>query len=48
MQSSFVLFFIILGLLFGKWRRYQEYYATLLFWITGNLFYEVLLFRHRV
>ena len=48
MQSSFVLFFIILGLLFGKWRRYQEYYPTLLFWVTGNLLYEVLLFHHRV
>ncbi|QJX77556.1 CBO0543 family protein [Priestia megaterium] len=48
MQSSFVLVFIILGLLFGKWRRYQEYYPTLLFWVTGNLLYEVLLFHHRV
>jgi hypothetical protein len=48
MQFSFVIFFIILGLVFGVWKHWNEYYPTLLFWIIGNLLYNTLLYHYRV
>ncbi|MFD2923956.1 CBO0543 family protein [Halobacillus naozhouensis] len=48
MQTSFVLFFIIVGLFFGVWKRWNELYPTLLFWIIGNLLYCTLLHNYRV
>ncbi|RIW37368.1 hypothetical protein D3H55_04865 [Bacillus salacetis] len=48
MQTSFLLFFIILGLIFGDWKNWKDYYPTLLFWIIGDLLYESLLSDYRV
>ncbi len=48
MQTSFVIFFIVIGLIFGVWNRFKEFYPTLLFWIIGNLIYDILLYHHRV
>ncbi|MGV3464192.1 MAG: CBO0543 family protein [Heyndrickxia sp.] len=48
MQSSFVIFFIIIGIIFGDWKRWNEYYPTLLFWIIGNLFQGTALYHYRV
>lgn len=48
MQSSFVIFFIIIGLFFGVWKRWNEFYPTLLFWVVGNLFYGAALYHYRV
>ncbi|QCR32572.1 CBO0543 family protein [Lysinibacillus sp. SGAir0095] len=42
MQSSFVLFFMLIGILFGVWNRWKEFYPTLLFWIIANLLYDSL------
>lgn len=48
MQTSFVVFFIIIGLLFGVWKRWNEFYPTLLFWIIGDLLYASLLYNNRM
>ncbi|PAE23843.1 CBO0543 family protein [Bacillus sp. 7894-2] len=48
MQTFFVFFFIIIGICFGAWNKWREIYPTLLFWIIGNLLYEVLLYNYRV
>lgn len=48
MQTSFVVFFIIVSLLFGAWKRLNEFYPTLLFWIIGDLLYASLLHDFRV
>lgn len=48
MQSSFVIFFIIIGIIFGVWKRWNEFYPTLLFWIIGDLLYSSLLHDYRV
>ncbi|MCS0789880.1 hypothetical protein NX021_17220 [Cytobacillus firmus] len=48
MQTSFVVFFIIISLLFGAWKRLHEFYPTLLFWIIGDLLYASLLHDFRV
>lgn len=43
MHTSFSIFFLIIGLLFGVWSRWKEFYPTLLFWIIANLLYSSLL-----
>lgn len=48
MQTSFSILFIIIGLLFGVWNRWKEFYPTLLFWIIGNLLYGALLYHYRL
>lgn len=48
MQTSFVVFFAIISLFFGKWKRLNDFYSTLLFWIIGDLLYASLLHDHRV
>jgi len=48
LQTSFSIFFIIIGLLFGVWNRWKEHYPTLLFWIIGNFLYGTLLNHYRV
>ncbi|WHY59871.1 CBO0543 family protein [Cytobacillus firmus] len=48
MQTSFVVLFIIVSLLFGAWKRLSEFYPTLLFWIIGDLLYASLLHDFRV
>lgn len=48
MQTSFVVFFVIVSLFFGKWRRLSEFYSTLLFWIIGDLLNGALLYHYRV
>jgi hypothetical protein len=48
MQSSFVIFFIIIGSVFGVWRSFAQYYSTLLYWIIANLIYELLLSSFQV
>jgi hypothetical protein len=48
MHTSFSIFFLIIGLLFGVWSRWKEFYPTLLFWIVANLFYTSLLDHFRV
>lgn len=48
MQTSFSIFFIIIGLLFGVWSRWKEFYPTLLYWIIGNLLYSSILNHYRV
>jgi hypothetical protein len=48
MQTLFVIFFIIIGIIFGVWKQWKQLYPTLLFWIIGNLLYESLLYNHRV
>jgi hypothetical protein len=48
MQSLFVIFFIIAGLVLGVWKSFTQYYSTLLFWIIANLIYELLLYNYRV
>ncbi|MFD5853363.1 CBO0543 family protein [Cytobacillus pseudoceanisediminis] len=48
MQTSLVVFFIIVSLLFGAWKRLNEFYPTLLFWIIGDLLYASLLHDFRV
>lgn len=45
MHTSFSIFFIIIGLLFGVWSRWKEFYPTLLFWMVANLFYSSIHFR---
>lgn len=47
MQTLFVVFFIVVSLFFGVWRRLNEFYSTLLFWIIGDLLYASLLHDHR-
>lgn len=46
MQSSFVIFFIIIDIIFGVWKRWNEFYPTLLFWIIENLFQGTALYHH--
>jgi len=48
LQTSFVIFFIIISLFYGDWKRWNEYYPTLLFWIMGDLLYASLLHDFRV
>ena len=48
MQTSFIVFFVIVSLFLGKWRRLSEFYSTLLFWIIGDLLYGALLYHYRV
>ncbi|MCE4049279.1 MULTISPECIES: CBO0543 family protein [Bacillaceae] len=48
MQTMFVVFFIFISLFFGVWRRFNEWYSTLLFWIIGDLLYASLLHDFRV
>jgi hypothetical protein len=48
MQTMFVVFFIIISLFFGAWRRLYEFYSTLLIWIIGDLIYASLLHDFRV
>ncbi|KAA0549825.1 hypothetical protein FZW96_00280 [Bacillus sp. BGMRC 2118] len=48
MQTSFVLFFIMISLKYGDWKNWNEYYSTLLFWIIGDLLYASLLHDFRV
>ncbi|MCA1029737.1 hypothetical protein LCL95_01670 [Bacillus timonensis] len=40
MQAIFPVVFLLLALKFGKWKRFSEYYPTLLFMIMGNLLYS--------
>lgn len=48
MHSSLAIFFMFISIFFGVWDRWKEYYPTLLFWIIGNLIYDVLLYNYRV
>ncbi|MEH7438222.1 CBO0543 family protein [Neobacillus drentensis] len=48
MHTMFAVFFIIISLFFGVWRRLSEFYPTLLFWIIGDLLYASLLHDFRV
>jgi hypothetical protein len=48
MQTSFVVFFIIIGIIYGDWKRWNDFYPTLLFWIIGDLLYAALLHDFRV
>jgi hypothetical protein len=48
MQTLFSIFFLLIGLLFGVWNRWKEFYPTLLFWIIANMLYNTLLHNYRV
>ncbi|MEN2766358.1 CBO0543 family protein [Ornithinibacillus xuwenensis] len=48
MQTLFVLFFIFIGIIFGVWTRWKEFYPTLLFWIIANLLYDSLFHDYRL
>ncbi|WLD93674.1 CBO0543 family protein [Alkalihalobacillus sp. AL-G] len=44
-----ILLFIVYGLIglkFGKWKNFNVFYPTLLFFIIGDLLYQFLLFEH--
>ncbi|TDL75389.1 hypothetical protein E2R56_06095 [Rhodococcus qingshengii] len=48
MHTMIAVFFVIISLFFGVWRRLNEFYSTLLFWIIGDLLYASLLHDFRV
>ncbi|MED1466932.1 CBO0543 family protein [Bacillus salipaludis] len=46
MNAIFAIIYVYIGWKFGKWKDFNRYYPTLLFFIIGDLLYQFLLFNH--
>ncbi|MEW5548418.1 CBO0543 family protein [Peribacillus frigoritolerans] len=48
MHFLFTALFLLAGIKWGNWRRWRDYYPTILFFIIGDLLYSCLLFNHQL
>lgn len=39
---------LLAGIKWGNWRRWRDYYPTILFFIIGDLLYSCLLYNHQL
>ncbi|WLD91623.1 CBO0543 family protein [Alkalihalobacillus sp. AL-G] len=46
MHLIFISIFLMAALKWGDWKRWRDYYPTILFLITGDLLYNFLFFNH--
>ncbi|MEE3952222.1 CBO0543 family protein [Peribacillus frigoritolerans] len=48
MHFVFIALFLFAGIKWGDWRRWRDYYPTILFFIIGDLLYSCLLYNHQL
>ncbi|MFA1710487.1 CBO0543 family protein [Peribacillus frigoritolerans] len=48
MHFVFTVLFLLAGIKWGNWRRWRDYYPTILFFIIGDLLYSCLLYNHQL
>ncbi len=48
MHFLFNALFLLAGIKWGDWRRWKDYYSTILFFIIGDLLYSCLLYNHQL
>ncbi|MCM3166091.1 hypothetical protein [Peribacillus frigoritolerans] len=48
MHFVFTVLFLLAGIKWGNWRRWKDYYPTILFFIIGDLLYSCLLYNHQL
>ncbi|MBO0999634.1 hypothetical protein IOC57_18040 [Bacillus sp. SD075] len=48
MHFVFTALFLLAGIKWGDWKRWRDYYPTILFFIIGDLLYSCLLYNHQL